>query len=143
MLIRVQRTLCRIGLGATLIAIGLASGCMVQEDDDIEPKEVHQTDFPTLDYGFGHQTNLLFSFDGSAEDASKWRNVSETGISDDPRVQRFVDCLRDVLKKQRFECETTLLREERSLGYLSEPMYRGGHRLAEAEIVTRERGGSN
>lgn len=100
-----------------------------------------QTDFPITGYGYGNATHLLFSYDGPPELVNEWRRVSEKGIADDPRVQRFVDEFREVLAKRGFVREDLLWREEQALGYLDEPVYQGGFRLVDAEEITRFRNG--
>lgn len=130
-----------------LVVIGtvvVACAATQVKDDNKGPdsKGVYpKVDFPTTDYGYGNAFHLLFSFDGDSKHANEWRHVSEKGIADDPRVQEFVDNFRATLAKYSFVVETTDFREARALGFLNEPVYRSGYRLADAEVTTEIRNG--
>jgi hypothetical protein len=135
----------RSAAGSLIVATALVAACARPGGVSSTPSEGKQEydlmDFPTLGYGYGHQTHLLFSFEGTEEQAGAMRWVSESGISEDPRVQHFVDVFRKCLRQQGYVHDPIRWQEESALGYLSEVTYSGGLRLADAEIEVRERNG--
>jgi hypothetical protein len=71
----------------------MASACTYKYSPGVEHCE---------EFRYGHQTHVIFAYDGPPEHAAELRHVADRGISDDIRVQRLVDELLLELENRGF-----------------------------------------
>jgi hypothetical protein len=108
---------------ASIGVIALATGCASTPGDV----------WPRGNYGFGHEVHVLFGFEGDAPDATVVRRAADSGIADDPRVQRFVDNLVALLVERGYVHHRYDRRPWEHIGDLSEVGYRN-LRVSAAEV---------
>lgn len=124
----------------TAMAWLLLTGCShARHGSEREPWESDPTArFPLTDYSYGHQTHILFSFEGTPEEALAPCSVKDYGISDDPRVQKFVEALQAQLRERNYVRHRIHWRAEKALARLATPGFRGNLFLDDAEVSTIE-----
>lgn len=91
---------------------------------------------PTIEerspFRHGQQTHILFGFNGSEASASDLRDVADSGICDDPRVQRFVTALLEEFESRSISTESNFSLS--ALSDLGEPRSFWGP-VSEAQVI--------